>query len=160
MSPLIDRLQSLLAELVHAGGPTLVFGVAGALLGLLVAFGVFHLAGSLLRWHGARSVRVASLAARGVSRAEIARRTGLSQDAVGMLLQVRPARRGRPNLPAPARIAASQRADARARNRDWNPQMLVNRQDAIVGGRSPRAARPLPSALANSNRLTRSGQAA
>ncbi len=125
MSQLIESLRAGAAALLTAGGPTLVFGVAGALAGALLALGIARLCGRLLtRGRGGR-VRVASLAARGATRAEIARRTGLSQDAVGMLLCVRPARRGRRNLPAPARIAVSQRAQARGRNRDWNPQVFA-----------------------------------
>ena len=160
MSVVAERIQPWLITLLQAGGPTLVFGVAGALLGLLVALALAWLCGHLLRWRGSRSVRVASLAARGVSRAEIARRTGLSQDAVGMLLKVRRSRRGRPNLPAPARIAAFHRADAHRRNRDWNPQVVINARDTGFVEGSPYAARPLPSVLTTSTRLTRSGQVA
>lgn len=160
MSRLAELTHAGLAVLLQAGGPTLVFGAAGALLGVLLALALMRVAGLLIRWQGARSIRVASLAARGVSRAEIARRTGLSQDAVGMLLHVGSSRRGRPKLPVPARIAASHRAQAHRRTRDWNPQMLVNTGDATASPRNPYAARPLPSGAGRSSRFTRSGRVA
>lgn len=54
-----------------------------------------------------RSDLARSLAAQGVASAEIARRTGLSRDAVAMLLPDGPAAvAGRRNLPAPARSSA------------------------------------------------------
>ena len=160
MSPVVDRLQSGFAALVHAGGPTLVFGVAGALAGVLVALGGFWVAARLVEWRGKRSARVALLAARGVSRAEIARRTGLSQDAVGMLLHVRPGRSGRRNLPAPARIAAPGGGRAHRRNRDWNPQVVAGAKDRAVVAEGPKSARPLPFRIPRNSRFTRSGQAA
>ncbi len=95
MNAIADRSMALLAEAVRLAGPQAVFGIAGALAGLLLGYAAYRLAGALVRRIGRRGMRVESLVAMGVSRAEIARRTGLSQDAVAMLLRVRPARRGR-----------------------------------------------------------------
>lgn len=160
MSPLIELARGWAATAVAAGGSTLVFGMAGALAGALIALAVALLVGRAARWVRGRRVRIASLAARGASRAEIARRTGLSQDAVGLLLSVRESHRGRRNLPVPARIAAFRRADAPRRNRDWNPQAFAGGQ--LRSGATARrgSARALPSGGASSNGLTRSGQAA
>jgi hypothetical protein len=160
MSAVVDRLQSGIAALLHAGGPTLVFGLAGALVGVLVALAGFRGAARLLEWRGKRSARVALLAARGVSRAEIARRTGLSQDAIGMLLRVRPGRSSRRNLPAPARIAAPGGGRAHRRNRDWNPQVVARARDTALVAERPMSARPLPFRIPRNSRFTRSGQAA
>ena len=160
MSPVVDRIQSGLVALIQAGGPTLVFGVAGALVGVLVALGGYRAAARLVEWRGKRTARVALLAARGVSRAEIARRTGLSQDAVGMLLRVRPGRSARRNLPAPARIAALGGGRAHRRNRDWNPQVFVGQMDTAVVAERSGSARPLPFRIPRNSRFTRSGQAA
>ena len=52
-----------------------------------------------------RPGRALALAAKGVDRAEIARQTGLSHDAVAMLLHGAPGQHGRRNVPAAARIA-------------------------------------------------------
>jgi hypothetical protein len=160
MSPVVDRIQSGIAALLHAGGPTLVFGVVGALAGVLIALGGFWAVARLVEWRGKRSARVALLAARGVSRAEIARRTGLSQDAVGMLLRVGPGRSGRRNLPAPARIAALSGARAHRRNRDWNPQVVAVVVDRPVVAERSKSARPLPFRIPRNSRFTRSRQAA
>ena len=160
MSQVMEFLRGGAVALLSAGDPTLVFGVAGAFAGALMALGLALACRRLLSWRSGGRVRVASLAARGVTRAEIARRTGLSQDAVGMLLCVRSARRGRRNLPAPARIAASRRADARGRNRDWNPQTLTTGGVSGYARIGSGSARPLPSAPSTFGRLTRSGRAA
>lgn len=160
MSQIADRLHVWLAALLHAGGPTLVFGIAGALLGVLVVIALMWVCGRLAGLRSMRSVSVAALAAGGISRAGIARRTGLSQDAVGMLLHVRATHPGRRKLPVTARIAASDRANARRRNRDWNPQVVVNTQDRVFVGGLEYAAQPLPFNPSTFDRLTRSGQAA
>jgi hypothetical protein len=160
MSGLADRSMEMLAAAIRFAGPATVFGVVGALAGLLVAYATYRLAGALVRRIGRRAVRVESLVALGVSRAEIARRTGLSQDAVTMLLRVRPARRGRRKLPAPARIAALKTDRAHRRNRDWNPQAVAGTQVNHAGTATRKAARPLPFPGASHGGLTRSEQAA
>jgi hypothetical protein len=149
-----------MASLLQAGGPTLVSALAGALAGTLVAFVAWRIALALLRWRALRTARVDILLSRGVSRAEIARRTGLSQDAVGMLVRVRTGRSGRRKLPAPARIAALQRDRAHRRNRDWNPQAVAGKGFVSVDGDVPQAARPLPFRIPRNSRFTRSGQTA
>ena len=160
MTGLLEPLRELLASAIATAGPTAVFGIAGAVSGAIAALLVAALCRSVLLWIRGRRVRVASLARRGASRAEIARRTGLSQDAVGMLLCVRAVPRGRRNLPAAARIAAPRAADARRRNRDWNPQLVGAARVAASVGRGAGSARALPSPRASAMRLTRSGQAA
>lgn len=160
MTSLVDLLQGWLAAAVAAGGPTLVFGIAGAVAGAASALVLALLCRAATAWLRGRGVRVSSLAARGATRAEIARRTGLSQDAVGMLLCVRGGQRGRRNLPAAARIAASRGADVRRRNRDWNPQVIAGGKVRAESPARSGSARALPSLGAAAIRLTRSGQAA
>ena len=158
MSAFTDGAATLLARAIRIAGVEIVFGVAGAIAGLLGAYLLYRLGAALLRRVGRRRVRVESLVAQGVSRAEIARRTGLSQDAVTMLLRTRGARRGRRNLPAPARIAALKSDRAHRRNRDWSPQPIADTQFSYGGTMLVRSARRLPFSAASHAGFTRSRQ--
>lgn len=160
MNVLADRLHTWLAALLHLAGPTLVSGIAGALLGMLLVLTLVAMWRLLMRLRATRSVNVAVLAAGGISRPEIARRTGLSQDAVAMLLTVRRPSSGRRKVPATARTAGLQRAPASHRSPDWNAQVIAVSRDRSgrTGGRE--AARPLPSSRMRFSGLTRSGQMA
>ena len=113
MSGFGQALAESALAVARALGPTTVSAVAGAIGGAVAALILALVVLRVLEWWRRRSQRVSSLASRGASRAEIARRTGISQDAVGMLLHARGASRSRRNLPLPARIAVPPRADRR-----------------------------------------------
>lgn len=160
MNRAVELLREAVVAAVQFAGPTTVSAALGAAAGIVAALVVVLLGRALIGWIRGRRVRVASLVRQGASRAEIARRTGLSQDAVGMLLRVRGSHRGRRNLPPAARIAAPNTANAHRRNRYWNPQAMPV-QRFTASDRSPAgSARALPSPGPSATRLTRSGQAA
>lgn len=115
--------------------------VAGTAAALAVAAGVLALL--LRRGPVRRKARARRLAARGADRAEIARRTGLPQDAVGMLLQGSPVLRARQNRPPAARTAAPAAGRAaRGRSTQVFDEAQLARSVRALGGGARRL--PLP----------------
>jgi hypothetical protein len=94
----------------------------------------------------ALDLRVRALAAEGAQPAEIARRTGLPRDAVGMMLRV-PERRQ--NSPSAAASAGARRATGPAPERRALLQERVNKGLAGMAARRREPARALPLSMPN-----------
>lgn len=127
-------LRLLESSPVHPGALAALGGVALAILALLLVIRPRRRGGSAPR-------QVRALARQGLSTPEIARRTGLSRDAVALAMQVENAAPGRRNLPSAARIAGQPAAPATFREA---MQVASRQQVAQTEAVPPRAARPLP----------------
>lgn len=138
--------------------PRILFGALGAVVGIVCVLVLFMLVRYLLvhlRPGSTRSARVSALAASGASRAEIARRTGLSQDAIGMLLRSRPGAHGRPNLPGAARTAAAATPRRQPATSDVFSQMAAAHAFAGYSRQRPGSAHRLLDGVVRSMRFSR-----
>lgn len=126
-------LRDFTAQLATPGGQLLLLAiVTGAVLVGSAVWGLYSLLPParlrlpalprlrpLRRGRGNRSNAALTLAARGASPLEIAQRTGLSRDAVEMLLRTRAAQGSRRNVPDAARFAGLERLQSGAGLRTW-----------------------------------------
>lgn len=150
-------LETLWLSVATTRADALLAGVVGALVSGTIGWALLR---RYTRRGGVRSQRARTLATRGMDRAEIARQTGLSRDALAMLLAAETTRGGRRKVPGTARIAAENPDPSSARRAVATPQ--VDAGNGVMGSvpRRRTAAHRLLDTLLQTVRTPRHGRAA